>query len=160
MLPNEQTDQTDVKKTRRMKNKIINQLKGVALFLSVSHLVKFNVVLKKVYSRNNWGNSIISWWNRTFFVAHWHIVKVKAGKCSTIANSKKIYFQCKKHMHKVSCPCVTTAHELFNKMLVHNSIYIIRPKNRCHKHQTGTFGTKKQHIFEFIIFGFYQNENE
>jgi hypothetical protein len=31
-------------------------------------------------------------------------------------------------MHKVSCPRVATAYELFNKMLVHNNLYIIRLK--------------------------------
>jgi hypothetical protein len=57
-----------------------------------------------------------------FLVAHWHIVDVKAEKCSTIANLKKIYFQCKKHMHKVSYPRVATTYELFNKMLVYNNL--------------------------------------
>jgi hypothetical protein len=31
-------------------------------------------------------------------------------------------------MHRVSCPRVATAYELFNKILVHNNLYIIRPK--------------------------------
>jgi hypothetical protein len=57
-----------------------------------------------------------------FFVAHWHIVDVKAEKCSTITNLKKIYFQCKKHIHKVSYPRVATAYKLFNKILVYNNL--------------------------------------
>jgi hypothetical protein len=76
-------------------------------------------------------------------VAHSHIVKVKAEKCSTITNLKKIYFQCNKHMHKVSCPRVATAYELFNKMLVHNNLYIIRLK-------TGATSTKLEHLIETI----------
>jgi hypothetical protein len=46
-------------------------------------------------------------------------------------------------MHKVSCPRAGTTYELFNRMLVHNNLYIKDQK-------TGATSTKLEHLVEKI----------